>query len=292
MSQKRTEVLLGVILPVVLVAVILVADYLEGPKTAFVGVLAVVPMLAAVFARPSLTLLVGVTTWLAGFAFGYFASDGNVTAQTVRLVVIALSTIAAVGAATLRERRERTLIDAMENAALAEQLRVQAETDALTGLRNRRGILNALDERSPTTVRTLTLIDCDKLKRVNDEHGHLAGDEFLRALAGRVRSNLASQDLIGRWGGDEFLIVQELAQEQAVGTILRLREAINNPSVRLPAGSVAASVSIGVAAWHPGDTLDDALAAADQALYRAKTAGGNRVEVADGVASREDTERS
>jgi diguanylate cyclase (GGDEF)-like protein len=258
---------------------------MEGPKTAYVGVLAVVPMLAAVFARPMLTFLVGAVAWVSAFAFGHLASDGNVTAQTVRLIIIALSTLAAVGAANLRIRREARLGQALEEAAVAERLRVQAESDALTGLLNRRGLLRALGDHEPTVSRTLTLMDCDKLKLINDEHGHLAGDEYLRALAGRVRSNLASRDLIGRWGGDEFLVVQDLTAEQAVGTILRLREAINNPPIQLPTGSLPASVSIGVAEWVPGQGFDDALAAADRALYQAKSAGGNRVEVSDEVTS-------
>jgi len=206
MSDKATEVLLGVVLPVLLVGVILLADAIEGPKTAYVGVLAVVPMLAAVFARPLLTFIVGAIAWTAAFTFGHFASDGNVTAQTVRLIIIGLSTLAAVGAATLRMRREAKLGAALEEAGHAETLRIQAESDSLTGLLNRRGLLRLLESGGTATTRTLTLMDCDKLKIINDEYGHLAGDEFLRALAGRVRSNLASQDHIGRWGGDEFLV--------------------------------------------------------------------------------------
>lgn len=281
MSDKRTEVLLGVVIPVVLVAVILIADALEGPKTAYVGVLAVVPMLAAVFARPVWTLGVGIVAWLAAFSLGQFASDGNVTAQTVRLIIVALSTLAAFGAAKLRVRREATLSVALKDAALAEQLRQQADSDSLTGLLNRRGILHALESEETPTVRTLTLIDCDRLKQINDDLGHLAGDEYLRALSGRVRSNLASQDLIGRWGGDEFLVIQELSLDQAMATILRLREAINAPMIQLPRGSVQASVSMGLASWRPGQNLDEALASADRALYVAKAKGGNIVEASD-----------
>ncbi|MEI6360866.1 MAG: GGDEF domain-containing protein [Actinomycetes bacterium] len=292
MSDKATEVLLGVVLPVLLVGVILLADAIEGPKTAYVGVLAVVPMLAAVFARPLLTFIVGAIAWTAAFTFGHFASDGNVTAQTVRLIIIGLSTLAAVGAATLRMRREAKLGAALEEAGHAETLRIQAESDSLTGLLNRRGLLRLLESGGTATTRTLTLMDCDKLKIINDEYGHLAGDEFLRALAGRVRSNLASQDHIGRWGGDEFLVVQALSVDQAVGTILRLRESINAPAIQLPSGPMPASVSIGVAEWVPGQAFDDALAAADRALYRAKSAGGNRVEVSDETVGKGLAERS
>ena len=92
-SRRGTQWLLGVVLPLALVVIILTADYLEGPKTAYVGVLAAVPMLSAVFARPLVTLAVGVITWLAALGFGLAASDGNVPAQRVRLVIIAGETV-------------------------------------------------------------------------------------------------------------------------------------------------------------------------------------------------------
>lgn len=107
-------------MPVALIAVILGADLLEGPKTAFVGVLAFVPMLAAVFARPVITAAVGATTWAAALAFGFLASDGNVPAQRVRLVVIALCAAIAVVAAAVRTRTDRALAAARDAAAEAE----------------------------------------------------------------------------------------------------------------------------------------------------------------------------
>lgn len=274
---KRTEILLGVVLPIVIVGLILLADYFEGPKTAYVGVIAVVPMLAAVFASPALTLLVGVVAWLSAFTFGHLASDGNVTAQTVRLIIIAISTLIAIGAATLRQRRERALVEALQGAQTAEQMRQQAMTDSLTGLANRRGIIEQLTSVDPSVVRTVALIDCDNLKAVNDTHGHLAGDEFLKAVAGRIRSNLASQDLIARWGGDEFLVVQDLTIDQATNTLQRLCETVRAPAIHLGGTSVNGSVSVGAVAWLPGMSLDDALAGADTALYQAKYEGGNLV---------------
>jgi diguanylate cyclase (GGDEF)-like protein len=279
LQGKGAEWLLGVVLPVAVVAVILTADYLEGPKTAYVGVLAVVPMLSAVFARPSLTFVVGAIAWVAAFAFAHYASDGNVTAQTVRLIIIAVSTLVAVGAASLRGRRERTLIAALQEAARAEQLQAQADTDELTGLHNRGGLIRALEAADGDVPRTLAIVDCDKLKDVNDTLGHLAGDEYLRAIAGRIRSKLSGKDVVGRWGGDEFLIVQDLSLEQSLPTLERIGEAVREPLISLPGGRVPAAVSIGVASWAPGAALDEVLAVADRGLYEAKAEGGARVKV-------------
>lgn len=140
---------LPVALPVLLVALILVADALEGPKTAFVGVLAVVPMFSAIFGRPLQVAIVGVVAWLAALGFGMVALDGKAPAQTVRLVIIAMSGVVAVLAARHRMAEEQRLRTAEQDAARAAQMRQQADTDQLTGALNRRGVLRSLG--SPTT---------------------------------------------------------------------------------------------------------------------------------------------
>ena len=268
---------LGLFMPVALIVVILGADAAEGPKTAYVGVLAVVPMLAAVFATPRMTLVVAVITWLSAFAFGQFASDGNVASQQVRLLIIALSGVAAVGAAYLRQRRERTLVTALRKAAAAETLREQAESDQLTGLRNRYGMTNQIAVDPDDVVRTVALVDCDGLKVINDTMGHQAGDIFLQAIAGRLQGSLAKTDLIARWGGDEFLIVQRLELDRAMAPLTRMHAAIDASPISLGGTMVDASVSVGVASWLPGMTFDEALSAADQALYKAKALGRNQI---------------
>lgn len=268
---------LGLLMPIALIVLILGADATEGPKTAYVGVLAVVPMLAAVFATPRMTLAVAVITWLSAFGFGQLASDGNVAAQQVRLVIIALAGAAAVGAAYLRQRRERALVTALREAAAAETLREQAETDQLTGLSNRHGLINRIDSEPDAAVRTVAVVDCDGLKSVNDTLGHLAGDIYLQAIAGRLQGSLAKADLIARWGGDEFLVVQRLDLERAMHSLNRMHRAIDASPISVDGTMVDASVSIGVAVWLPDMSFDDALAAADRALYEAKDQGRNQI---------------
>lgn len=280
-TTSRTAALgLGLVLPVLLIVLILGADYLESPKTAYVGVLAVVPMLSAVFAPPRITAVVAVITWLSAFAFGQLASDGNVAAQQVRLIIIALSGLVAVGAATLRDRREHALVAALQEAAAAQQLRTRAETDQLTGLANRHGLTTRVEAADPSIVRTVALIDCDGLKDINDSLGHLAGDEYLTAIAGRLAGSLPKDDLVARWGGDEFLVVQRLEVGAALPALERMHTTICSTPLGINGTMTPASVSVGVAEWRPGMTFDDALLAADRALYEAKAAGRNRIVVA------------
>lgn len=270
------QVLVAIVLPLVLAAIILIADTLEGPKTAYVGVLTVVPMLAAVFGSPMQTAMVGIVTWLGALGFGIIASDGQSQAQAVRLVIIALMTVIAVFAARLRQSRDRGLMLAMEEAGLARDLRAISQTDELTGVLNRRGALERLtpDRTSPWTV---AIVDCDSLKRVNDEMGHRAGDEYLQAIASRFASSVSSSDILARWGGDEFIFALALPMSEAGRVLERARAAISSNVVTTSAGAVPASVSMGACEWLPGQDLDLALQRADAALYRAKREGGDRI---------------
>lgn len=270
------RVLLAVIIPILLAVAILAADLLEGPKTAYVGVLTVVPMLAAVFGTPRQTALVGVITWLSAFGFGLIAVDGQNEAQTVRLVIIALLSVIAVFAARLRERRDGQLVLATREAAAARELRAMSQTDELTGLLNRRGALERIAVER-TEVWTVAIVDCDGLKQVNDELGHQAGDDYLEAIAGRFAAAVSSSDILARWGGDEFFFAIALPVNDAVRVLERARSAVTRNPVSTGAGPVAAAVSVGACEWLPGQDLDSALQRADAALYRAKGEGGDRV---------------
>ena len=277
-APASRQLVLAVLVPTLLAAVILAADVVEGPKTAYVGVLTVVPMLAAVFGTPLQTALTGIIAWAGALLFGLLAADGQSPAQTVRLVIIALITVIAVFAARLRQARDEQLVRATREAAQARDLRAISETDELTGLLNRRGALERLaPERS--SAWTIAIVDCDALKRVNDEMGHRAGDEYLQAIASRFASSVSSSDVLARWGGDEFIFAIALPMESASRVLDRAREAISRDVVATTAGAVPASVSMGACEWLPGQDLDLALQRADAALYRAKHEGGDRVIV-------------
>jgi diguanylate cyclase (GGDEF)-like protein len=171
---------------------------------------------------------------------------------------------------------------------LAGELHSLATTDALTGLPNRRQIMNALEteiQRAGRSGRPLTfaLLDVDRFKSVNDRFGHPAGDEVLRAIADELREVTRGGDVLGRFGGEEFAIVMpETDIAEAQRACERLRSAIAERSVRLPDGSkVAVTISTGVAHLAGRSEMPaQFIARADAALYTAKADGRNLVRLA------------
>ncbi len=166
-----------------------------------------------------------------------------------------------------------------------EQLRVQATHDGLTGMLNRRGILRAVTkemERASRENRTLivALVDLDHFKRINDTHGHLAGDEALRWFAASVGAAVRSYDHAGRYGGEEFLIVlTEIPGGAAEQRLAGLHAAITNLHVHTRECEFKINCSIGAVVVDAAGcgSLEAVLAIADQALYEAKAKGRNRV---------------
>lgn len=180
--------------------------------------------------------------------------------------------------ASLEERvAERT---GALNAA-NEKLLILSEIDPLTGIANRRKIMAELDTRvarmQAGSAMALLVIDVDNFKSINDQYGHVAGDDALRALAERIQSLLRAGDALGRIGGEEFMVVLDRARPVIADAIAeRIRAAIATQIVQVH-GDVALtiSVSMGVANWYPGETTTNLYARADAALYRAKAAGRN-----------------
>lgn len=182
-------------------------------------------------------------------------------------------------------RRQQREIDAL--TVRTRQLRVEqdklrrlATIDELTGVLNRRGLESALEdfEAQPEGV-ALVVLDIDHFKRVNDRWGHAVGDEVLRRLAAIVAANLRASDVIGRWGGEEFLIAcQGCHIDDAARLAEKLRDSIQDGSVDAK-GRFSVTASLGVALAPPGTAMLRAFKRADAALYRAKAEGRNRVEI-------------
>jgi two-component system cell cycle response regulator len=161
-----------------------------------------------------------------------------------------------------------------------------ALTDDLTGLHNRRYLLAHLDELIERANRdgsrvALLLFDIDHFKKINDSHGHAAGDEVLRQIAARAIDSVRSADLVARLGGEEFVVVMpetELAMAAAVAERLRSAIASQPFVVGATAAAVSLTVSIGVTAAAPGgDARELMLGRADAALYAAKAGGRDRI---------------
>jgi diguanylate cyclase (GGDEF)-like protein len=160
----------------------------------------------------------------------------------------------------------------------------QSGYDELTGIFNRRRILGILAHEKIRCDRgaspfCICLVDIDSFKSVNDELGHHAGDLALRAFVGIAQDQLRAIDCIGRYGGDEFLLIlvqTSLAGARECAERVRARMEQGSGSERARGGPV--TVSIGIAQYRPDETLESTLRRADAALYRAKAAGRNRVE--------------
>ena len=201
------------------------------------------------------------------------------------MVLIVLSGCIALN---LRIQRIRAKLQ-QQREALAQALEVNRELatrDELTGLINRRAMLDLMaleHSRSLRSGRPLLLaqLDIDHFKPINDQHGHATGDRALQAFAGTVRASLRDSDVLARWGGEEFvLMLTDTSADQARGLLERIRQAVQALEIAHSAGSLQLTVSIGLAQHLPGDTVEHTLERADQALYRAKALGRNRVVVA------------
>ncbi|MCX6068422.1 MAG: GGDEF domain-containing protein, partial [Chloroflexi bacterium] len=124
----------------------------------------------------------------------------------------------------------------------------------------------------------LGYFDIDHFKQINDQYGHLAGDEVLKGLVGILSTQLRPYDSFGRMGGDEFLVVApEIGEAKSKLLFERLATAISGTKIMTAAGEVSITVSIGIAILEPDHELDKLMESADAAMYRAKRAGGNRV---------------
>ena len=172
--------------------------------------------------------------------------------------------------------------------AAREEMRFHATHDLLTGIDNRAVVIDAMNRESSRQLREggafgVVLLDLDHFKNVNDTLGHLAGDVVLKEAAVRMKQTVRPYDTVGRWGGEEFLVV--VPSSDTEGTLAlaeRIREAIQSTPVITQAGDARVTASCGVAASTESNRLDPQtlLRLADEALYRAKQLGRNRSEPA------------
>ena len=164
-----------------------------------------------------------------------------------------------------------------------DKLRILSELDPLTGVANRRKIMAELDIRldrmGTEGALAVLVLDVDRFKSINDRHGHVAGDDALRALAIRVQALLRPGDALGRMGGEEFMIILDRARPVVADAIAeRVRAAIARQPFQVH-GNVTLKItaSLGLAHWTPGDSAKALYARADAALYEAKASGRNCV---------------
>lgn len=232
---------------------------------------------AAGFVLIILALLLRLSAQVAGLVDLRQVTGSNPIHALSLLMATLIIVIVAMGLVLMSKERADAL-----NRNLALQ-------DELTGLHNRRSILRLLDQQLAMLARgrrplAVLLIDVDHFKRVNDTHGHLSGDLALREIGACLLARLRGQDLVGRWGGEEFIA---LLPDTGIGGAHKLAEQLRRAVEQLQVVSLVGkqmplTVSIGLCTQVPADdaTREEVIAAADRALYQAKQNGRNRIEEA------------
>jgi diguanylate cyclase len=175
-----------------------------------------------------------------------------------------------------------------------EEAEHRAAVDALTGLYNRHGVEKRLEDRvAGARPFCVVMLDLNGFKQVNDTYGHLAGDDLLKQFAGELRSASRSTDVVGRWGGDEFVVLLDAALAEAKSHIERIHKWVLG-KYKVQRGAEAFNVNIdaaiGLVAWQPGETMKAVLGRVDAAMYQQKAAariqGGNSGDRAKQLAGR------
>jgi diguanylate cyclase (GGDEF)-like protein len=200
------------------------------------------------------------------------------------LLAIALPVISTLSG-QLMGMRTRLKTHKLELEKALAQIQHMAVCDELTQLPNRRCMLDLLRQHALRRERGgasfyVGMIDLDHFKQVNDSHGHAAGDEVLRCFAGHAASVLRTTDCIGRWGGEEFLVLlSETPPGDPTVGISRLRSTLARAEVCAAAPRLRVAFSSGFARYEPGEPIEQTIERADRALYAAKAAGRGRTVV-------------
>jgi len=222
----------------------------------------------------------GVMAWHGTVPAAAASSAGPLVAWTSYLTVLVRCVLVGLYGSSLRHRLRKRNEQLAESTARIEQL---ATHDELTGVLNRRAVWALLEShaappQSGESRLCIALLDLDHFKQVNDRHGHPVGDAVLQRFCQVVRGMLREGDRLGRYGGEEFLVLlPQMEPAAALRVVERLRHGVEAAAWSDIAPGLQVTVSVGVAAWRPGCTVAQLVAEADQALYRAKAQGRNRV---------------
>lgn len=198
------------------------------------------------------------------------------------MLVIVVPAVSVLSGRLSRIRR-RLSQQKQELAVALEQIQLMAAHDDLTGLLNRRHMQVLLEQEAQRSLRSgqgfcLALLDMDHFKRVNDQHGHAAGDAVLRAFSDTAQTVLRRSDVLARWGGEEFVLLQsDTGIALARATMERLRERLAKLDLSCGDDLLQISFSAGLTEHHSGESVTQTLERADRLLYDAKAQGRNRV---------------
>jgi diguanylate cyclase (GGDEF)-like protein len=260
----------------VIIALLLCAAifYLDMVTSAtFLAAALYIPVAALFYAIPNPSLFVGYCTLCGALsavaAISDFAEDDFVNFAFNRGAVMFVLCVISV----LLYRNNRS----------TEVLRRLATTDPLTGAFNRRHFMELMNREQRradryNTIYSILMIDIDHFKEINDSFGHQMGDEAIRAMADACRRATRPTDLVARYGGEEFIItLTHTDQAGAVRVAERLREAVYLIALPTEKGALSFTISVGISTYVKKIAVDKLIGRADQALYKAKQAGRNRV---------------
>jgi two-component system cell cycle response regulator len=174
----------------------------------------------------------------------------------------------------------------LSNARMVQKLETMATTDGMTGLLNKRAMLEQASQKVAAASRfgrklSLLVTDIDFFKKVNDTYGHDIGDQVIKGLGEILKKQMRTTDVVARFGGEEFVVLCEQTDEQgAVQLAERIREELGRTVFHSPIGPLSVTCSLGVATFpEAGGKWDDLFKAADEALYASKRSGRNKVSV-------------
>ncbi|MBK1711171.1 GGDEF domain-containing protein [Rubrivivax gelatinosus] len=260
----------------------------SGPaRGAAVVLLVLMPLFGIFTLTPRQTRLMALTSFLAITLVVVWKTQSEPLRYDPRVelmhlifaaIVMSVSTVLAtlIGRLKRQSQRERA-----ELASALERIQALATKDELTGLTNRRAAGEQLRRaaRDPGAPLCVAMIDLDRFKQVNDSRGHAVGDEVLRHFARVARETVRAEDMLARWGGEEFLLLMPATTpEQALAVLARLRARLHAAPLAAAGPGYVVTFSAGIAAC--GDAadadLDAAIARADAAMYRAKHEGRDR----------------
>jgi diguanylate cyclase (GGDEF)-like protein len=224
----------------------------------------------------------GIVFYLVGARFGAPTGSGAEVALAWLYFSLILGRSLLVSVAAT-ETRARLAESRRQLAYTLDQVQRLASHDELTGSLNRRALMASLDRERARAERSgvafsIGMMDLDHFKAVNDAHGHGVGDEVLRGFASTVHETMRATDVFGRYGGEEFLIVLVGTElPAALEALERIRLSLQARDWRGVAPGLVQTVSAGIASFRKGETVEQLLHRADQALYEAKRTGRNRV---------------
>ena len=229
----------------------------------------------------ALVLVASVMAWRTLWARERYDSQVELVHFAFLVIVLTGASLVATSLGRMQARLASQKSELTKALELSHRL---ATRDSLTGLLNRRAMLDVLAQEGPRQHLSerrvaLAMIDIDHFKRINDGHGHAVGDAVLQRVAEVARAGMRQGDVLARWGGEEFLLLMpHTAPSDAAKVLQRLRESVASAGFESLAAGLTVTFSAGLTQIAPYENHETAIERADRALYRAKHAGRNRTE--------------